>query len=74
MSETELEKEREFRAEIEAVINKHCRENGSNTPDFLLANYLLGCLKLYDQTTKDRDRWYGVELKPGSRPVILDRE
>ena len=56
----------EFRSAIESAINCHSQENGSNTPDFILAKYLLACLKAFDDATSERERWYGREDKPGS--------
>jgi len=46
-----------FVKELEKLINKRCMENGSNTPDFILAEYLTGCLSAFDAATKARDRW-----------------
>ena len=58
-----------FRKELEELLNRHSMENGSNTPDFMLATYLNACLVAFDEIVKARDRWYGVRLRPG--PVIL---
>lgn len=49
----------EFRQELESLINKHSRENISNTPDFILAMFLVRCLEAYDQAVSDRSEWYG---------------
>lgn len=43
-----------FRADLAAVINRYSRENGSNTPDFILADYLTGCLNAFDAATRAR--------------------
>ncbi len=48
-----------FKKEIESVINRYSKENGSNTPDFILAEYLLNCLKNFDTATNLRENWYG---------------
>ena len=53
-----------FRRTIEEVINCHCKENESNTPDFILANYLCNCLDAFTLATKSRDKWYSVNLEP----------
>lgn len=45
--------------ELAALLNNYCMENGSNSPDFILADYLLGCLKAFDKATKRRDKWHG---------------
>lgn len=55
----------EFRNEIEHAINRASMENGSNTPDFILANYLQNCLSAFDIAVKQRDNWYGIEPRPG---------
>jgi len=48
-----------FRKELEVLINKHSRENGSNTPDFILADYLQNCLMAFDSAVFAREQWYG---------------
>jgi hypothetical protein len=48
-----------FVKELEQLINRHSMENGSDTPDFLLAEYLRGCLDVYDRTVRQREQWYG---------------
>lgn len=48
-----------FREELEALINKHSMENGSNTPDFMLADYLMECLSAFDRVVNAREKWYG---------------
>ena len=39
------EMETELAKDIAAVLNKHSAENGSDTPDFILAEYLMNCLQ-----------------------------
>lgn len=48
----------EFRKELEKLINKHSCENGSNTPDFILARYILDCLEGFDRAVNARSQWY----------------
>lgn len=48
-----------FRDELEALINRNSKENGSNTPDFMLAEFLTDCLIAFDKTTNLREKWYG---------------
>lgn len=45
----------EFLRELTALINKHSMENQSNTPDFVLAKYLVGCLDNFAIATAGRD-------------------
>lgn len=48
----------EFRKELESLINKHSKENGSNTPDFILAEYLCECLNAFDKAVTAKDEWF----------------
>lgn len=50
--------------EIRSLLNKHSAENGSNTPDHILADYLCGCLAVFEASVRMRDTWYGIEHKP----------
>lgn len=52
--------------EIAVVLNVRSRENTSNTPDFVLAEYMVGCLQAYEEAVNRRDK-----LKLG-QPVKLD--
>ena len=54
-----------FIEELRNTINRHSKENGSNTPDFILAEFLNDALNSYDKSVKARDKWYGKELSPG---------
>jgi len=47
--------------EIASTINRHCAENGSDTPDFILAKFLMHCLSAFDETSNARRKWYGEE-------------
>jgi len=40
------------------LINYHSRENESNTPDFILAEYLMEVLESWERFTKTRDAWW----------------
>ena len=43
------------------LINSLSMENGSDTPDYLLAGYLTACLMNYEKIVKERDKWFGFE-------------
>jgi hypothetical protein len=47
-----------LRQEIERAINRHSAENGSNTPDFILAEYLTDCLAAFDKAVAARETFY----------------
>lgn len=49
-----------FFQELEALINRHSKENASNTPDFILAEFMEQCLLLFDQATNARSVWFGL--------------
>lgn len=51
-----------FRKELAALINKYSLENISDTPGFLVANYLVSCLETYAAIVKRRDAWLGHPL------------
>ena len=51
-----------FENELKKLINRYSRENESNTPDFILAQYIMGCLDNYSKIIKRRDNWYGIVL------------
>lgn len=53
------ERDAAFVKELIAVINRHSRENSSDTPDWILANYLFDCLSAFDKLIQERERWYG---------------
>ena len=48
----------EFETELSRLINKYSMESGSSTPDFILARYLSGCLKAFNDTVRIREQWY----------------
>ena len=52
---------KEFRDELQDLINRHSMENGSDTPDDVLAVYLTTCLRAFDDAVKTRDWFYGVD-------------
>ncbi len=56
MEKANLEKE------LEGLINSESRENDSNTPDFILAEYMMKCLDAFELASNRREVWFGVEL------------
>ncbi|MCK5017527.1 MAG: hypothetical protein KAS32_10710 [Candidatus Peribacteraceae bacterium] len=56
MKQTKLEKK------LKGLINEESRENDSNTPDFLLAEFMMNCLDAFELASNRREVWYGVEL------------
>lgn len=48
-----------FRSELQQLLNRHSKENGSNTPDFILADHLNRALESFDKAVLEREAWYG---------------
>lgn len=51
----------DFVSELASLLNRHSKENGSGTPDFILAEYLFGCLTHFNAAVNRREAWYGRE-------------
>jgi len=49
----------DFISELRELLNRRSMENGSDTPDFILAQYLTECLRAWNRATKRREDWYG---------------
>jgi hypothetical protein len=65
MKEVQMNKT-EFRKELETLINRKSMENASNTPDFILAEFLTDSLEAFDKATRSRSEYYGLaNLQPG---------
>lgn len=64
-----------FLQELEKLINKYSKENESNTPDFILADYIVGCLDTYNKTLNAREQWYGrMPKKSRCQPITEEYE
>jgi len=59
-----------FKKELEHLINSKSLENSSNTPDFILADYLADCLAIFDKTVNAREKWYGRQI-PGNKLIEI---
>lgn len=64
----------DFERELAGLLNKHCQENESDTPDYILARYLNGCLRLFNGAVTARSGWYGRHDTPGSDQTELTDE
>lgn len=60
-----------FEKELKHLINRYSKENGSDTPDFILVEYLNGCLELFNKIISKREEWYGRTLNENSNNCIL---
>ena len=65
MNISDFDKETNFINELKDLINKHSKENYSNTPDFILAEYMSDCLRAFERASRQRESWYGIALEIG---------
>jgi len=54
----------EFFVELTNLVNRYSMENGSGTPDYLIADYMLNSLDSFNRMTKFRENWYGRAQDP----------
>lgn len=57
-----------LREDIRTALNRASAENASDTPDAILAGYLMASLEAFDAATRARDSWHG--FKPSD---VVDR-
>lgn len=48
-------------AELAWLLNSYSAENESDTPDFVLAQYLIGSLMVFNNAVRRRTEWYGPD-------------
>lgn len=53
-----------FKSELRLLINRLSIENWSDTPDWLIADYLAQCLVDFSLTTYQRERYYNRVASP----------
>lgn len=61
-----------FRRELLSAINRNSMEGGSDTPDFILTDYLHACLVAFDLATVARTKWYAPP-QPSEKTVTISR-
>ena len=49
---------------LASALNRFSAENPSNTPDFILAQFLLRCLAAWNIGVQQRETWYGRDARP----------
>lgn len=58
--------------ELRRLLGMASAENASNTPDYILARYLIACLEAYNRAIKARAIWYRRLDAPGEALTVLD--
>lgn len=56
--------EETFIKALEHIINKHSQEDGSDTPDFIIASFLGAVLEAWNLAQAEREAWYS-RPRPG---------
>jgi hypothetical protein len=52
-------KDQLFHRELSSLLNRYNKESeAGNTPDYILASYIVGCLRNLGWTIDNRDKWY----------------
>lgn len=60
-----------FKQALTTLINQYSKENGSDTPDFILAKFLTDTLKAFNKATNRREDWYGNDSE-NSHDISFD--
>ncbi len=53
-----------FQQKLSSLLNKYILENGSDTPNFILAMYLNDCLTIWNHAVSTREKWHGRMTPP----------
>lgn len=61
-----------FGEELTQLLNRHSIEIESNTPDFILAQYIRSCLTAFSVAVVQREAWYrqGPVMAPSPLGVV----
>lgn len=59
IKEPEVYTRPDFKTSFTQLLNSYSMENHSDTPDFILMEYLCDCFMAFNRATNDRERWYG---------------
>ena len=54
-----------FVEELKTLLNAHSKEDASDTPDFILANYMIDCLEAFDKASYRISVWYDEHPEEG---------
>ena len=60
----------EFKKELELLINKYSIENESDTPDWIIAEYMMNSLQIFNNTINQREKWYD---RSNINKIIVDK-
>ena len=60
----------EFISELAELLNSFNMDTEANTPDYILAQYLLCCLNNFTHIVNARDDWFGFVPYGGLKKVV----
>jgi hypothetical protein len=63
-----------FREELTHLLNRHSKENGSGTPDFILADFLIKYLENFDALMSSRAQWRGESVELPALQQLRDKK
>ncbi len=49
----------DFQSELCSLLNLYNKEGNSNTPDWILRNYIINALNAFNSAVVEREKWYG---------------
>jgi hypothetical protein len=55
----------DFKNDLTHLINRCSLEGRSNTPDYILSEYLVSCLVAYETASNANKAWHGILEKQG---------
>lgn len=63
-----------FLTALNDLINRYSIEALSNTPDYILAQYVADSVDVFARATNERDRWYGYGNRvPGPQTTCASK-
>ena len=68
-----LERAYTLNEKLAQLLNYHSMEQFSDTPDFILAEYMMDCFRAWNKGIEAREKWYGrpISIKGGYSPKYL---
>ena len=61
-----MDEHMQFQEELASWLNVRSAENESNTPDFILAQFMQSCLAAFNTAVQQRETWYGRDAAPSN--------
>lgn len=68
----ERKKNESFQEELRALLNRYSKENESGTPDYILAEFLIQQLNLWNNTVIARAMWRGEKVSLPLPPIHIE--